>query len=185
MTWDAFHRRGEVLRAVIDEADKRRDGVLPMDIPGVAETFGDELTLVGALQLRWHTKLAGMIERGLMEQPGDLEAAVLSAWRRTATELAGIRAILDACTEAPTSEAMARVLDKAHRKDWALMAAMAGRSSTPDAHGVNAGRDIEARARAAYRPTVAAPSMALPRGRHRSGPGRESLLERIRAHLAA
>ena len=39
-TWDSFHRRGEVLRAVVEEANVRRDGVIPMELPGVAETFG-------------------------------------------------------------------------------------------------------------------------------------------------
>ena len=63
MTWDAFHRRGEVLRNVLEHAETHRDGALPMELPGVAETFGDELTLLGALQLRWHTRLAGAIER--------------------------------------------------------------------------------------------------------------------------
>ena len=55
MTWTSFHRRGEILRDVIASANRRRDGRLPMDLIGVAETFGDELSLLGALQLRWHT----------------------------------------------------------------------------------------------------------------------------------
>ena len=46
-----------------DAADARRDGLLPMDVTGVRETFGDELTLLGALQLRWHTRLSGHLER--------------------------------------------------------------------------------------------------------------------------
>lgn len=157
MTWDAFHRRGEVLRAVIDEANTRRDGVLPMQVPGVAETFGSELELVGALQLRWHTRLAGMIERELMDGPVDLESAVVAAWRRTAAELPGVRAILDASTERPTSVEMARALDIAHRKDWALMAAMAGLASAQDSRATALGRRIEQQARATYLP-----------GRHRA-----------------
>ena len=61
MTWSTFHRRGEVLRGVIDAADTRRDGLLPTDVPGVPETFDDELALLGALQLRWHTRLSGRL----------------------------------------------------------------------------------------------------------------------------
>jgi hypothetical protein len=183
MTWDTFHRRGEVLRAVVDQAEARRDGVLPMDVPGVAETFGDELALIGALQLRWHTRLAGMVERELMEAPSDLESAVLSAWRKTATELSGIRAILDAYGATPTSEEMRRTLETAHRKDWALLAAMAGRASAQDAGAMVVGRRIEEKARAAYRPTVA--------GRHRRDDAVAddrtvhggSLLDRIKARL--
>ena len=125
MTWDAFHRRGAVLRAVIDAASTRRDGRLPLDVPGVTETFGDELALLGALQLRWHTRLAGMIERELLDNPSDTDAAAQAAWQRAAEELAGVRAILDACAENPTSPEMARMLATAHRKDRALMTAMA------------------------------------------------------------
>lgn len=129
MTWNAFHRRGEVLRVVIAEVNRRRDGVLPMDLPGVAETFEDDLALVGALQLRWHTRLAGMIERELMERPGDPDAAVASAWRRTAEELPGVRAVLDRCADSPTTLEMARALRTAQRKEQALMAAMSLRAS--------------------------------------------------------
>src|SRR3546814_12105963 len=78
MTWDAFHRRGEVLRNVLEHAETHRDGRLPMELAGVAETFGDELSLLGALQLRWHTRLAGSIERELLGRPMDPAAAVMS-----------------------------------------------------------------------------------------------------------
>ena len=63
MTWTAFHRRGEVLRNVVETADQRLDGELPLYVDGVAETFADANDLLGALQLRWHTRLAGRIER--------------------------------------------------------------------------------------------------------------------------
>jgi hypothetical protein len=181
MTWDAFHRRGDVLRNVLDHAKTHRDGRLPTEIPGVAETFGDELTLLGALQLRWHTRLAGAIEHELMSQPMDLETAVTSAWRGTATELAGLRAILDAYTERPISEEMAQMLDKAHRKDWTLMAAMAGKAGPADERAPQVGRAIEQKARETYRP---GPATDATTGRH-AVQGRPSLLARAKAHLAA
>lgn len=187
-TWDSIHRRGEVLRAVADEANERRDGVLPMELPGVAETFGDELSLVAALQLRWHTRLAGRIERALMEQPMELEEAVVSAWRATAHELPGVRMILDASTAHPSSEEMARALETAHRKDWTMMAAMAGKASPGDAGAARVGRALEEQARALYRPTRTAP-------RHRAEPvpSRGDVLKdqlrgrltKLKAHLAA
>ncbi len=180
MTWDAFHRRGEVLRNVLQHAETHRDGALPMDLPGVAETFGDEVALLGTLQLRWHTRLAGAIERELMGQPMDLETAVITAWRTTATELAGLRAILDACAAEPTSAEMAEMLDKAHRKDWTLMAAMAGKASPSDRGAARVGQAIEQKARAAYRPT-ARPSDP---GRRRATT-KHSVLERFKARLAA
>ena len=185
MNWNAHHSRTEVLRAVISEADTRRDGILPMDTPGVAEIFGDELSLVAALQLRWYTRLAGTIERELMDQPMDLESAVLTAWRRTATELPGIHAILDTYSEAPTSEAMDRALAKAHRTEWTLLAVMAGRASVADRHAPAVGRALEQRARAAYRPTRAPQSAAAESHPSLLGPLLGPLLGRVKAHLAA
>lgn len=176
-TWDAFHRRGEVLRAVADRADARRDGVLPLDVPGVAETFGDELDLIAALQLRWHTRLSGRIEQALMSQPTDLEHAVLSAWRDTADELAGVRLVLDRAVAEPPSDEVATAMRRAQAKDWSLMAAMAGLAGVADDAAPRVGRDLEERARTAFRP-LAAP-------RHRAGDAHGSLMGRLKAALAA
>lgn len=187
MAWDAFHRRGEVLRAVLEHAETHRDGRLPMELVGVAETFRDDLDLLGALQLRWHTRLAGSIERELMGRPAELEDAVVAAWRRAATEMSGVRMILDSCAAQPSSEEMARLLDRAHRKDWTLMGAMAGTAGPGDAaRAVAAGRALEQRARAGHRPPAAVSTSAA--GRHAlpaQRGERPSLLRRVRAHLAA
>jgi hypothetical protein len=175
MTWKSFHNRGEILRTVTATADTRRDGLLPMDVEGVAETFGDELALLGALQLRWHTRLAGRIERELMHQPMDLERAVVTAWQRTAEELPGIRAIVDRHRAEPLDAAMAEAMAKSTAKEHTLLAVMAGRSSAQDAAAARVGAEIEHRARATWRPVT--------RTSHRAdGHG---LLERIRAALAA
>lgn len=177
-TWDAFHRRGDVLRAVVDHADAHRDGLVPTHLPGVAETFRDETDLVAALQLRWHTRLAGRIERALVDQPTDLETAVLSAWSATAADLPGIRMILDRELAEPGSEETASALRRAQDKDHALLAVMAGRAGLDDAAAPRVGRELEQRARAAYDPT------AVPR--HRAEPsGSASLLGRLKAVLAA
>lgn len=180
MTWDAHHRRGEVLRAVIDEANARRDGALPMGLPGVDQAFADDFDLIAALQLRWHTRLAGRIERALMEDPMDLESAVLRGWRATAMELGGVRAILDAYAEAPTSAKMRAALGRAREKEWMLLAAMAGRASANDARGTHVGRRLEEKARASYNPVLTVAP------RHRAAERTTgSLLGRLRARLAA
>lgn len=175
MTWTSFHHRGETLRTVIAVADVRRDGILPMDVEGVRETFGDELTLIGALSLRWHTRLAGRIERELMHQPLDIEHAVITAWQQTAEELPGIRAIIDQHRAEPLDAAMAGAMAKATAKERILLAVMAGRVSARDAAAVRVGEQIENAARATFRPVrrIAAPS-------HASG-----FLDRIKAALAA
>ncbi|MBA2956198.1 hypothetical protein GON03_17805 [Nocardioides sp. MAH-18] len=147
MIWTSFHRRGEILRDVIASADRRRDGHLPTEVPGVAQTFADELALLGALQLRWHTRLAGRIERELMGQPMDLEAAVVTAWQTAAADLPGIRAILDREHAAPRSAAVADALAKARTKEHALLAMMAGLASGPGDAAARAGAVIVERAR--------------------------------------
>ena len=95
MSWTTHHRREDAMRDVIATVDARADGRLPMDLPGVAETFGDARTLLGALQVRWHTRLAGRIERELDQAPHDPAAAIAAARRLTARELPGVRAVLD------------------------------------------------------------------------------------------
>jgi hypothetical protein len=125
MGWDNLHRRSDVLRRVVDEADRRRDGVLPVDVPGVRETFADEVDLVAALHLRWHTRLSGRIEQALCDDPADPEAAVVHGWRRAEAELPGVRAVLDACGAAPATEEMARALRRARDKEHARAGARA------------------------------------------------------------
>lgn len=174
MTWKSFHRRGEVLREVIAAADARRDGHLPLDVAGVRETFADELDLLGALQLRWHTRLAGRIERALMTQPMDLETAVVAAWHGTADEIPGIRAILDHYSAAPTSEEMARALATANAKEHEMLAVMSGKAALDDALAARVGARIAERARATYA-GPASPAASEPL----------SLVDRLRAVLAA
>lgn len=173
MTWKTFHRRGDVLAAVITVADTRRDGLLPMDVDGVAETFGDELSLLGALQLKWHTRLAGKVERGLMGQPLDLGDAVAEAWRAAADDLPGVREVLDHYREHPVDDAMAAAMAKATRKEHTMLAMMAGRCSVGDEGAAPIGAALEDRARAGWRAPEPAEADRL------------SLLDRVRAALVA
>jgi len=128
MTWSTFHRRGEVLRTVMETVDARRDGLLPMDVPGVRERFGDELTLLGALALRWHTRLSGHLEPALAEQPGDADEAAVAAWRRTVEDLPGTRLVLDHYRDQAHDDRMARMLATATVKEQTLLAAAVGRA---------------------------------------------------------
>jgi len=176
MTWTSFHRRGDVLRDVIAAADERRDGVLPRDVDGVSATFTDDLDLLAALQLKWHTRLAGRIEREQMTQPMDLRAAVVGAWHRTADELPGIRAILDEQRLRPADEAIADAMRKSAAKEHVLLAVMAGQASAHDDRAAAVGARIEAEAKATWPTSYGEPS-------HRGE--RPSLLGRLKAALAA
>lgn len=171
MTWTAFHRRGEVLRTVVETADQRVDGELPLYVAGVSETFADPSDLLGALQLRWHTRLAGRIERELMSQPMDLEQAVVTAWHRTVDEMPGVRAVLDRHRAHPMDDQMARTTATAAAKEHVLLAVMAGLGGPADPLSVRVGERIEERARATYVPAYDA--------------RQPSLLDRVKAALAA
>ncbi|WP_148615760.1 hypothetical protein [Nocardioides rubriscoriae] len=179
MTWKTFHSRGEILRTVIATANTRRDGILPTDVEGVSETFADDLELLGTLQLKWHTRLAGQIERQLLEQPLDLPLAVATAWGDTCDELPGVRLVLDHYRAEPVDDAMAQAMGKATVKEHALLAVMAGQGSVGDAaaeaEAAPIGALIEERARALHHgiPTLVVES------------SRPSLLERLRSVLAA
>ena len=151
MTWKSFHNRGEILRTVIATANVRRDGILPMDVAGVTETFGDELTLLASLQLKWHTRLSGYIEHELLDQPLDLERAVEAAWGAAADDLPGVRRILDHYRAEPLDAAMAEAMSKATAKEHMLLATMAGRSSYDDPSAVPVGAALETRARHSHR----------------------------------
>lgn len=178
MTWKTFHSRGEILRTVIATANARRDGILPTDVEGVSETFADDLELLGTLQLKWHTRLSGHIERQLVEQPLDLPLAVATAWGNACDELPGVRLVLDHYRAEPLDDAMAQAMAKATVKEHALLAVMAGRASVggvaAEAEAAPIGAAIEERARALHRgvPTLVEDA-------------RPSLLERLRSVLAA
>lgn len=176
MTWTSHHRRGDLLREVIRTADDRLDGRLPLDVEGVTDTFGDDLTLLGALTLRWHTRLAGHIERELADQPLDLENAVALAWLKAAESMPGTRAVIDHHVAHPTSPEMARALAVATQKEHEMLALMGGRASAPGAAAARVGRSIELAARTSYVPGVRTPSAST------QAP---SLVQRLRAVLAA
>ena len=175
MTWTSFHRRGDVLRDVLAAADQRRDGELPRDVEGVSAVFVDDLDLLGTLQLKWHTRLAGRIEREQMHQPMDLRAAVVRAWHQTADELPGLRAILDEQRARPADEATAAVLRTSRAKEHVLLAVMAGLASAQGARAAAVGAGIEAEARATW-PAHAAPA---------DDTDRPTLIGRLKAALAA
>lgn len=185
MGWDAFHRRDDLLHAVVAEADRRRDGELPLHLPGVTEAFGGEEGLVAALHLRWHTRLIGTVERELAADPSDAEYAVVAGWQRTAAHLPGVRAVLDAQAAEPASEEVRATLTRAVGRERAMLATMAHLAAPGEPQAASLGRALEelGRARAAAAAAGALPveEPIRPVARHRQG----SLMSRIKARLAA
>lgn len=145
MTWDTHHRRDLVLHdamAAAEDAHRRGDGVLLpwSDIEGAEETFGSPENLLRALQMRWHTRLSGAIERELSEQPWDLPLGVVHAWRALASEMPGVRRVLDVYVDKET-------MQTARSKEWVLLASASGLAAMDDPEAVRIGQQVEHRAR--------------------------------------
>ena len=180
MTWTTYRNRGEILRSVIHTADLRRDGHLPVDVDGAAEVFASPADLLGALVLRWHTRVAGQIEQEILRDPMRLEVAVVAAWRAAADELPGIRAVIDRhralATTGDLDPELADLLAKSATKEHILLAMMAGLASqSDDAATAAVGARLETKARSGWQP------QPLPLDEA----DRPSLLGRLRAALAA
>ena len=143
MGWKTFHRRSEVLRRVIEEANRRCDGQLPTELPGVDERFVNPSDLLAALQLRWYNHLSGAIEVELCRHPADPEGAVVAAWCRAAAHLPGVRMILDEHFDTGRAHPAGR------RKEWALLSGSARRASGTEDRMLAEGHRIENRARRA------------------------------------
>lgn len=175
------HRRADVLRAVIAAADRRRDALLPTDVPGVAETFADDLDLVATLQLRWYTRLASRIEAAQASSPEDLGTATRRAWLAVADEMPGVRAVLDLARTRTDDPRLAHAMGRATAKERLLLAASAGWCGPHDlARGAVLGGRLEEEARQQWAGPGAAPRS--PSGDER---GAAALLGRLRALLPA
>ena len=144
MTWDAYHRRDAALRSAIAVIDRRRDGRLPWhEVDAARSAFDTPTDLLLALQMRWHTRLAGHVDRIVADQPMDLRSAVIDAWRAATTDLPGVRAVLDAHEEEP-------VLRTAQTKELAYLASAAGLGDLTDPAAVRLGREIRSDARRGF-----------------------------------
>jgi hypothetical protein len=141
MTWDAYHRRDAALRSVIAVIDRRRDGQLPWhEMDEARAAFDGPTDVLLALQMRWHTRLAGHVDRLSAEQPMDLRAAVIRAWQAATADLPGVRAVLDTHDDEPA-------LRTARAKELAYLASAAGVAELHDAAAVAVGEEIRADAR--------------------------------------
>lgn len=172
MTWTP-PRRDEVLRAVVEEADRRLDGVVPMGVPGVHQTFRDADTLVDVLYVRWQAALASEVERALLERADDPAAAVVRAWRRTVRALPGIRMVLDAHAEQATGPRLEKIRRRRARQHvWlAQQAGLVLPTAEVDDEVLLLGAEIEAAGRRYYVPG--------------QRPARPPLLKRLKAVLPA
>jgi hypothetical protein len=185
MTWNAFHHRGDVLRAVVEAADQRLDGILPLDVPGTREKFADDVDLVGALSLKWHARLSGNLERAFGTEPMDLESAVARAWHTTAQQMPGVRLVLDRAVERPGSDAMAEAMRRARHAELVRLAQAAGLANDSSELAARTGERIEEQARVGLDPAADKAAREAVETSAQPAADRASFVRRIKAVLAA
>ncbi|WP_158893692.1 hypothetical protein [Amycolatopsis anabasis] len=139
MGWTEFHRRQDVLSAVLWQARRNPRGPLPFaEVPGAAEVFGTEQELLLALQHKWNRLLSGYlcaavgdpweVGAGAVWRDVDLIGAVSAAWRSAAVDHPTLRAVLDAHGRAP-------VLTELREAEQRLLAVASGLAGPADPTG--------------------------------------------------
>lgn len=131
MSWNDYYRRRDILDAVLRHA--RRDPEAPLavsEIPGAADEFGTEDNLLLALHYRWQQALSGRLRAavGGPEDSADLPGgrdtdhveSVSRAWRKTLSEHATLRTVLDAHLDDHPA------LRRAHEAEMRMLAVTAG-----------------------------------------------------------
>ncbi|HEX6356551.1 hypothetical protein [Actinophytocola sp.] len=89
MGWQDFYRRRDALNAAVEQGELR-----------ASDAFPDERELLLALRHRWLQRLTARVELAELSA-GDPVDAVGEAWRRTATDNADLRALLDQYADDP------------------------------------------------------------------------------------
>lgn len=176
MTWDAYHRRKELLREIFAMADRHPDRALSSVLDAVDPhrlVLEDETAALFEIQMAWFQRLSGHIDR-LTSEGGETPALVaVAAWAASASELPGARSLLDAHSDSTE-------LATALAKESAFIAASAG-VPTNDPNLGDHGERIIAAARidAAARPILQPAPEAL------HDDQRQGLIARLRSVIAA
>lgn len=176
MTWDAYHRRKNLLREFLVIADRDRDVTLTELLDTLDPqrlVLEDETAALFEIQMAWFQRLSGHIDRLTTTGGGETpEMVAVAAWATTAAELPGARALLDAHVDTPA-------LAKAFAKERTFIAASAGVAANhPDLGGHGERIITSARAEVA-RPTPT----PMPETRDEAQP--QGLIARLRSVIAA
>lgn len=120
MSWSTYHHREDAVREAVRLTDRRRDGRLPFaESRLITSAFETPEDLLLALQMRWRRRLVNHVEAELADEPLNLEEAANRAWHRTAQDMPGVRAVLDAHDDDP-------LLATARHKELVYLASVAG-----------------------------------------------------------
>ncbi|MCL3818058.1 hypothetical protein [Aeromicrobium wangtongii] len=170
MTWDAYHRRKDVLRQMLAIADHQREitlGELLDSVEGGRDAFPTEIDALFDLQMMWFQRLSGHMEQILSQGTESPDLVPVTAWVGTAAELPGARALLDAHRDEPA-------LRKAFAKELSYLATAAGVPVRGADLRLRGQRIVDAARSAVPEQTPAA-----------ADPSRPGLIARLRSAIAA
>ncbi len=176
MTWDAYHRRKDVLREIFAMADRHPDRALSAVLDAVDPhrlVLEDETAALFEIQMAWFQRLSGHIDRLTVEGADTPPLVAVAAWTASASELPGARALLDAHSDSTD-------LATAFAKERDFIAASAGVPSNDPNLGGHGERII-----AAARVDAAAQPILQPATEALQDDQRQGLMARLRGVIAA
>ncbi|HSV39227.1 MAG TPA: hypothetical protein VLI04_10730 [Nocardioidaceae bacterium] len=150
-TWTEYHRRAAALKDVLATIEANPGNDLPWpDI--AAETFKDEADLLVALHDLWTRRLEMRIDLFLETDDNALGTSVGNAWHAVASELPGLRDLLDRYADHPA-------VQHHELSEHRLVAVAAGLATLGDpvTRTAQAGRAFVAKVRQAGPPALRKP----------------------------
>ena len=139
--WDTFHRRAAAIRAVVEDLDATPT-TDPRWTDELAEVFDGPEDVLVALHDVWSRRVTARVEMAL-DLGQDLPAeSVENAWFEVATELPGVRRVLDAHAQ----DEVLQQLDRHEHRLLAIAAGMAGPSDSLE-YAARAGQRLVANIR--------------------------------------
>lgn len=137
-TWETHRHRADALRRAVRLLDDGRPTEVPWD-DELAGTFDSPDDVLLALQDLWSRWLLGRVDLALEIDAQPAESSVALAWHEVATELSGVRRLLDRYGDHP---ALRRSVQHEHR----MLAVAAGLAALadPPARSARAGQRLVA-----------------------------------------
>ena len=128
--WDTHHQRAAALRRVIARLDSGTTHELPWD-DDLARVFACPGDVLLGLHGAWQRRLLGRVDLALEIDAHSLEESVAQAWHETASELPGVRRLLD-------RHSGHEVLTTSLRHEHRMLAVAAGLAALADPAGLSA-----------------------------------------------
>jgi hypothetical protein len=106
---ESLRKRQEMVRAVLETADRTGDFTRPWDrTPGVWTYYASETEILGDLNQEWHEALAGAIYGAMKNGDGDVRDDIALAYEQVTSRHLRLRLLLDGHSDHPAIAATLR-----------------------------------------------------------------------------